>query len=253
MKIEKIEKTEKTEKTENEIEEAIKALDIPGEAGESEINILELGNSTNIIVFTEIVQGECIENPQEEFDGEGKIYSFNKRHTNYIHPDNVEDLCDGKLRRCVLLDYYEHSGCSWSVSGDQTNPLDGDFCDAAGVWIPDEICIETVETQNRRKLGLGEVAVVDAYRNMAREACDRYTKYFNGEVYGYCIEAYEAKTDEDEYYIEEREHYQRHHTQLFYDVCSGFYDREYMERTIREAIEYGVMEHIKRGENNGTD
>ncbi len=83
------------------------------------------------------------ENPLEDCDGMGKIYSLNSRHINSISMDELERYIEDDPF-AVTLSYFEHGQCAWSVSGDKPRGTEGDWqwdgVDLAGIWIPDDCC-----------------------------------------------------------------------------------------------------------------
>ena len=94
-----------------------------------------------------IEQDSSPQNPLDDCDGEGRIYSFNTRHCSYKHPDSV--LAENhKVKDLIVpLSYFEHGNCIWDVLG----ALDGtpDFCwdgtRNAGFWVPDQCAVENLE------------------------------------------------------------------------------------------------------------
>lgn len=56
----------------------------------------------------------------------------------------------------VMLDVYEHSGTSYSLSGEGMQ-CRWDTSRNAGVWIPDDSCMENIVSRTLRELGYGEV------------------------------------------------------------------------------------------------
>mgnify|MGYP001604435674 FL=1 len=152
-----------------------------------------------------------------EWDG-WKPYSFNSRHSNYKHPDQL-DLGslgeDGKpivrnpgLRRklevglAFFLSYYEHGSCVWALL-DQAPKCRWDGTRIAGLLVWD---------QKPKDMG------AKTYEARAKDAAaflDTYTKWCNGWVYGYRVEDPEEKIDAG---------------------CWGFYDLDQMFAEIKEAV-----------------
>ena len=97
----------------------------------------------------EIERDELCDNPLDD-DGEGKIYSFNTRHSNFAHPDNIQSVLEkGDEDWLVPLSYYEHGGCLWDVEGgeliSQCPDMSWDGRVKAGVYVPDSIAKENIE------------------------------------------------------------------------------------------------------------
>jgi len=118
-------------------------------------------------------------NPLEEWDEMGKILSLNRRHRNF-DPAGIEAaIADPDA---VPLSYFEHGLCLWSVAGELPTgagcPFDS--VDFAGVWLPDTATLASARPYGgwtRRQF----------MRKRARQACEVYTLWCNGGVYGYEI------------------------------------------------------------------
>jgi hypothetical protein len=121
-------------------------------------------------------------NPLEEDWSElGTILSLNRRHANY-HPGSVDELLEDHPD-AVPLSYYEHGLCLWSVAGELPAHLrcPWDSVGIAGFWLPDAETLESARNYGgfTRRMFM---------RKRARQACDVYTQWCNGEVYGYEVE-----------------------------------------------------------------
>lgn len=116
-------------------------------------------------------------NPLEEWDEMGEIISLNRRHRSF-NADRVHREIEGNPD-AVALSYYEHGNCLWSVYGELPAGADSwDSVDIAGVWVPDSLTLESAGT-------LEGITRKEFMQNRAREACEVYTQWCNGEVYGY--------------------------------------------------------------------
>lgn len=120
-------------------------------------------------------------NPLDEWSEMGTILSLNRRHRNF-DPDAIEAAVTGNPD-AVPLSYYEHGLCLWRVAGElpasATCPFDS--VAFAGLWLPDAETLASARFYGGRTRR-------HFMRKHAREACDVYTQWCNGEVYGFEIE-----------------------------------------------------------------
>ena len=81
------------------------------------------------------------------------------------------------------LSYFEHGLCLWSVAGELPAACrcPWDSVGFAGIWLPDAETLESARNYGGRTRR-------HFMRKRARQACDAYTQWCNGEVYGYEIE-----------------------------------------------------------------
>jgi hypothetical protein len=128
-----------------------------------------------------IYADEDAPNPLEDWCEMGIILSLNRRHRNF-DPVGVEEAIAGNPD-AVPLSYFEHGLCRWSVAGELPDALrcPWDSISFAGVWLPDEETLASARNYGgfTRRLFM---------RKRARQACDAYTQWCNGEVYGYQVE-----------------------------------------------------------------
>jgi hypothetical protein len=120
-------------------------------------------------------------NPLEDWGEMGRILSRNRRHANHM-PGSVDELLE-ENPDAVPLSYYEHGLCLWRVAGELPAHLHcpWDSVGIAGFWLPDADTLESARNYGgwtRRQF----------MRRRAREACEAYTQWVNGDVYGYEIE-----------------------------------------------------------------
>lgn len=119
-------------------------------------------------------------NPLDDWDEMGSILSLNRRHVNF-DPSGIEAaIADPDA---VPLSYFEHGLCRWSVAGELPpgSRCPFDSVAFAGLWLPDATTLESARPYGgwtRRQF----------MRIRALQACDVYTQWCNGEVYGYEIE-----------------------------------------------------------------
>ena len=124
---------------------------------------------------------EDASNPLDEMSEMGTILSLNRMHRNF-DPAGVDAAIDSNPD-AVRLSYYEHGRCLWSVAGEA--PADArcpwDSVSFAGVWLPAE------ETLSSAALYRGRTRQI-FMRKRAHEACEAYSQWCNGDIYGYQVE-----------------------------------------------------------------
>jgi len=185
-----------------------------------------------LFIRTDYTVGES--NPCEDMDGIGTIRSLSTRHVNNIAPDEMNEILD-KDADAVILSYFEHGQSLWFVK-DSPAPAGVEFqwdgVRVAGIWIPDDCVRESYTGQD----GLSRR---DWMVKQAAAACETYTQWSNGEVYGYDVELY-CKRVEDDYLYDELTDY-RFANPVYADSCGGFYGWDYFEQEVlnsaKDAIE----------------
>jgi hypothetical protein len=166
----------------------------------------------------EIIQDEGPHENPLDWD-EWELHSFNTRHCNFKHPDDfgisvnsygeVETSQIGLRRKldvgtAFVLGYYEHGLCSWLIRG-YGGPgtdcrWDGNQCAGILIWKGKSTDIGKTEPERLAR---------------ARQVCETYTCWCNGEVFGYRI-----FDDQDEEI----------------ESCWGFYGYEDAEQSAIESI-----------------
>ena len=134
------------------------------------------GQSYRITIYADEDAG----NPLEEWGEMGSILSLNRRHANF-DPGGIEQAV-GSNPDAVPLSYYEHGRCLWCVAGElpAAAACPWDSVRMAGLWLPDAGTLATAANYGGRTRQL-------FMRKRARQACDAYTLWCNGEIYGYEI------------------------------------------------------------------
>ena len=119
-------------------------------------------------------------NPLEDWDEMGTILSLNRRHVNF-DPGRRRGG-DRDNPDAVPLSYFEHGLCLWSVAGELPAGArcPWDSVGFAGVWLPDAATLESARNYGGRTRR-------HFMRKRARQACDAYTQWCNGDIYGYEI------------------------------------------------------------------
>ena len=164
-------------------------------------------------VIVKILTDHDIMNPSTEWDCTWKVYSFSNRHRSFQHPDKFDNI--GIRRKlqvgtAFMLDYFEHSGCIWSLSGAGPQ-CRWDTTRNAGIML----------FENPKDMG------AKTYEDRAKDAknfLEIYTDWANGYGHGYSIE-----TEEGE----------------IIDSCFGFYDSE-ADHTVSEII--SQLEHLRQSD-----
>ena len=119
-------------------------------------------------------------NPLDDWSEMGTILSLNRRHVHF-DPDGVEAATRDNPD-AVPLSYFEHGLCLWSVAGELPAGARCPFDSVpfAGVWLPDADTLASARPYGgwtRRQF----------MRKRARQACEAYAQWCNGDVYGYEI------------------------------------------------------------------
>lgn len=154
-----------------------------------------------------IYPDEDAPNPLDDWSEMGTILSLNRRHRNF-NPVGI-DAAIATDPDAVPLSYYEHGSCLWSVHGEQPASCrcPWDSVPFAGVWLPDRETLATAAHYGGRTRQI-------FMRKRAHQACDAYSQWCNGDIYGYRVERVTvcASCNDD-------------HGELI-DSCWGVYGRE---------------------------
>ena len=119
-------------------------------------------------------------NPLDDWGDMGSILSLNHRHVN-LDPAGIEAaIADNP--DAVPLSYFEHGLCRWSVADEMPAGCRCPFDSVpfAGLWLPDATTLASARNYGGRTRR-------HFMRKRARQACDAYTLWCNGDVYGYEI------------------------------------------------------------------
>jgi hypothetical protein len=157
-------------------------------------------------------------NPLEDWSEMGTILSLNRRHGNF-DAAGVEDAIHNNPD-AVALAYNEHGLCLWTVAGELPAHLHcpWDSVAFAGVWLPDAGTLALAKNYGgwTRQLFM---------RRRARQACEAYTQWSNGDVYGYEVER-----------VTTCEHCGQEGAEPV-DSCWGFYGLDYCRDEARAIAE----------------
>ena len=172
------------------------------------------------------------ESPMENCDGQWKLYSFNRRHGNFVdhhkylkqsaNGGDIEGATIGFARKlevgtAFILSCYEHSGVQWGLQG-ETMQCRWDTAQVAGVLVWEHPVSE-----------MGAKTYKDRQED-ARKFLEVYNAWCNGETYWYKIE------DEDDEDVDScggfigddlRQHLAEEHPELFNED----------KKTLKEEVE----------------
>jgi hypothetical protein len=155
--------------------------------------------------------------PLDDWSEMGTILSLNRRHASF-DADGIEAAIHGNTD-AVPLSYFEHGQCLWSVAGELPagSRCPFDSVPFAGLWLPDADTLASARNYGGRTRRL-------FMRQRARQACDAYTGWCNGDIYGYEVSRIVACS---ECHGERPE---------LVDACWGFYGLEACLSEARAAI-----------------
>ena len=159
-------------------------------------------------------------NPLEDWSEMGTLLSLNRRHANY-HPASIDDLLDNNPD-AVPLSYYEHGLCLWSVAGELPA---GANCPFDSVGIAGILASRLRNAESAKNYGGWTRR--QFMRKRARQACDAYTQWCNGDVYGYDVENISVCPHCGE------------QTSEAIDSCWGFYGLDNCRNEAQSAIREG--------------
>jgi hypothetical protein len=184
----------------------------------------------NYILFVESAHDQDCGNPCTDVDGMGHIRSLSNRHINNISYEEAEELL--KTDPDVIpLSYYEHGNSVWMVSGSARESTPGieftwDGTRFAGVWIPDDCVRESYTGQD----GLSRR---DWMTKQAEICCDEYTKWANGDCWGYDVQVHKVRKSDGNVFDDFDDY--RFDTALFDDSCWGFIGWDYFESEMKDV------------------
>ena len=174
--------------------------------------------TTDKVIVGYLVQDADCGNPCTEQDGTGEVRSFSRRHINNISPDEAETLLESDPY-VVRLSYFEHGLSLWDICGGKRigscPDMQWDGVKSAGVWIPDKCCREEIA-----------LCKTDAEREaravqLAKECCQQYTAWCNGDCWGVCVDVFDAQGDK-----------------INQDSCWGYIGREWAEQELTARIQH---------------
>jgi len=158
-------------------------------------------------------------NPFETSEGNGIFY-----HWKEYGKEQLEKYCellgydiDTKEKigeenpDTVRIDKYEHSGITYSVAGEGMN-CRWDTSNSWAIWYPDNVLLEELK-------GLKGQARRQKCIEYARQCCELFNQWANGEVY--CIV---------------KETYDHNKEQIDYDVCGGYFGYEEALKSLETDI-----------------
>ena len=199
-----------------------------------------------LIAFVSFHYDQDAVNPCEEWDGFGMIRSLSNKHGNHISADEVNELLNEDNDYVIPLSYFEHGQCKWGTMGSMGSMPDfnWDGVSFAGIWIGDNECIASVDVWEKEAKEKGEeFNRNEKFIEMAKQACETYTAWANGEVYGFRIELYRLQFDGDDA-IEDQSYYECNIDSLYEDSCWGYYGYESLDGYMKDEIINNLDAHL---------
>jgi len=184
----------------------------------------------NKIVFVTIRYDSDCNSPTEDCDGMGVMYSGSNRHNNFKPLDELQEMAKADPD-AVKLSYYEHGQSLWYVASEYAGFLPDKQWDGvsfAGLWVPDECVRESYQGQD----GLTRRAWM---LKQAQSCCAEYTRWCNGECYGYEIKVYKLERDEDGEPLTDQDYYPVARP-IWEDSCWGYIGWDYAVESTKEAL-----------------
>lgn len=142
-----------------------------------------------------------------DFDCNGTIFVFNSQ----------DDADEGsrliREEKAIPLSCFKHSGEKWGIMGELDGIPDArwDLTPYAGVWIPDEGSLENVahfmQTPSHPFHDGKAPDEVNVLKHYVRSVLDEFNAYSNGHVYGYTLDVYPVKRDDDGEPILDKDYY----------------------------------------------
>jgi len=162
---------------------------------------------------------ENTENPFENSEGNGNFFHWEdngrEQLTKYCDLLGYDIDTREKIKKehpdAVKIDKYEHSGISYSVAGEGMN-CRWDTSSVWAVWFPDECLLDNLK-------GLKGIARRKKCIEYARQACELFNQWANGETY--CIV---------------KETFNKDKEQVEYDIVDGYFGYEYAEKDLKTDI-----------------
>jgi hypothetical protein len=190
----------------------------------------------NRIVFVTVDHDSDCENPCTSCDGVGTVRSLSRRHINHIEYDEAKGLLEAD-QDVIPLSYFEHGNCAWFVMNGECSNTPGiefqwDGVKFAGIWIPDTSVRESYTGQD----GLTRRAWMV---QQAESACEVYTAWVNGECYGFRVEVYKVRKDDQGEPFDSADDYRRD-TPEHKDSCWGFIGWDHAKDEIKDAGVYAL-------------
>lgn len=217
------------------------------------------------ILFVGMHRDESPSNPLEDCDGIGSIDAITSRRLHGISRDTAMYQLWDDYECIIPLKYRDYSyECKWEVhpdaeeiytsirvakntaillNKDESEARDEFYPDwhdnetVDGIWTPDKYVRESYTGQDGLSLYQWMV-------KQAEGACEQYTDYCNGNVYGYDIRIYKVRKDDDGDIITDFDYYE-HHKEVAEDSCWGFYGWDYFRSEVADRVKSMLKHHLK--------
>jgi hypothetical protein len=214
------------------------------------------------ILFIHLAYDDSPSDPLKECDGMGNIEQISSRHCHGEDRDKI--IATMYSDHDIVPLRYESCGgqCEWNIAYDHDDiyssicvervirRLRGEDPDDwgtvgfepewaekfDGIWVPDKCTRESYTGQDN-------LSRRDWMVKQAESACETYTDYCNGSVYGYDIKLYSIRKDDDGEIITDVDYYE-HHTAIEEDSCWGYYGWKYFEDEVLGVVK-GFLKTLK--------
>lgn len=193
----------------------------------------------NRILFVSILPDSDQPNPCDEMDGFGMMHSLSNRHFNHITMEHAQSILE-ENKDAVRLSYFEHGNCLWMVSDAPTPPgveFQWDGVRFAGLWVPDKCLLDEVD-------GLTTEARHTRMQQFATQACETYSQWCNGEIYGYSVSLYKLRKDTQGEPYEKEDDYRRDKA-IEEDSCFGFFGYDCVQQEVKALIKNILADNAK--------
>ena len=143
-----------------------------------------------------LIQDDCPENPFEMDEGLGNFYHWKEQGRNELEKycealaydiDTHEPTGKPENPDAVRIDKYEHSSIWYSIHGEGTQ-CRWDTSSTWAVWLPNDCLLKELK-------GLKGKARREKCIEFARQACETFNQWNNGDVYCTVKETYNAKKE----------------------------------------------------------
>jgi len=159
------------------------------------------------------------QNPFENGEGNGNFFHWKDRGREELlkycealgyDPETREKIGKGNPD-AVKIDKYEHSSVSYSISG-EGRQCQWDTSSAWAVWLPDNCLLDELK---KLKGNVRHKKCIE----YARQACELFNQWANGDVYCIVKETYDKKK-----------------SPIDYEIVGGIFGRDYAEKALETDI-----------------
>jgi hypothetical protein len=163
---------------------------------------------------------ECVDNPFETSDGNGNFYHWKdygkEQLSKYCELLGYDEETREQIRPshplAVAIDKYEHSGVAYSLHGEGMQ-CRWDTSSIWAIWYPDDCVMDDIKRFKTKKAQRKRAI------ELARQACELFNQWANGETY-----------------IIVKETYDKNKKQIETENCGGYFGQEYALKELETAI-----------------